>query len=65
MDEVRSKEYSLVPSKYIKFVGHDLDIDWEKEMNRITGEIKALIEEEKESQRELENAFKAIGYSVE
>lgn len=64
MDEVRLKEYSLVPSKYIKFVDHDLDIDYEKEMKRITGEMKALIEEEKESQTELENAFKAIGYSI-
>lgn len=55
---------SLVPSKYIEFVDHDLDIDYEKEMTRIQAEMKDLIKEEKASQEELEKAFDGIGYGI-
>lgn len=37
---------SLVPSKYIEFIDHDLDIDFPKEMERIQKELKDLIDEE-------------------
>ena len=62
--EIVEKDYTLVPSKYIEFVDHDLDIDFEKEMSRIQKELKKLIIEEKKSQEELENAFKGIGYEI-
>ena len=57
--------WSLVPSKYIEFVDHDLDIDFEKEMARIQKEMKELLQEEKESQKKLEEAFRGIGYGIE
>ena len=57
--------YTLTPSKYIEFVDHDLDIDYSKEMLRIQEEMRALLEEEKKSQAELETAFKGIGYGIE
>jgi type I restriction enzyme M protein len=63
--EIRKNDYSLVPSKYIKFIDHDLDIDYEKEMQRIQAEMRALIAEEKESQKALAKAFKGIGYGIE
>ena len=56
---------SLVPSKYIEFVDHDLEIDYDKEMARIQSEMKELLKEEKISQEELVNAFKGIGYGIE
>ena len=59
------KNYSLVPSEYIEFVDHDLDIDYEKEMGRIQSEMKNLMVEEKQTQTMLENAFKGIGYGIE
>lgn len=34
IDEIRSKDYSLAPSKYIEFIDHDLEIDYAKEMAR-------------------------------
>lgn len=55
---------SLVPSKYIKFVDHDLDINYDKEMARIQTEMKNLLKEEKVSQAELEKAFEGIGYGI-
>ena len=57
--------WSLVPSKYIEFIDHDLDINFEEEMTRIQKEMKELLMEEKESQKILEEAFKGIGYGIE
>lgn len=57
--------WSLVPSKYIEFIDHDLNIDFEKEMSRIQKEMKELLEKEKESQKQLEDAFRGIGYGIE
>lgn len=65
--QISEKEslWSLVPSKYIEFVDHDLNIDFEKEMARIQKEMKELLQEEKESQKKLEEAFRGIGYGIE
>lgn len=59
-----SKGYVLTPSKYIEFVDHDLDIDFEAEMSRIQGEIQEVLTEEKASQKMLEDAFEGIGYDI-
>ena len=57
--------WSLIPSKYIEFVDHDLEIDFPKEMERIQKEMKTLLKEERESQKQLVDAFKGIGYGIE
>ena len=65
LEEIRTKNYSLAPSKYIEFIDHDLDIDYEKEMARIQGEMRILMESEKLSQSILEDAFREIGYGID
>ena len=65
IEEIEQNNWSLVPSKYIEFIDHDLEIDYPKEMVRIQKEMKALMQREKESQRMLEEAFKGIGYGIE
>lgn len=62
--EIEEKSWSLVPSKYIEFIDHDLEIDFDKEMKEIQGEMKALLEREKESRKMLEEAFEGIGYRL-
>ena len=64
INEIREKNYCLAPSKYIEFIDHDLDIDFEKEMARIQNEMKEILSEEKESQSMLEKAFEGIGYGI-
>ena len=64
-DEIEKKGWALTPSKYIEFIDHDLDIDYEKEMTRIQSEMRELMKQEKESQTMLEEAFKGIGYGIE
>lgn len=62
---IRSKNYSLAPSKYIEFIDHDLEIDYEKEMTRIQAEMREVMKKEKQSQRMLEEAFRGIGYEID
>ena len=65
IDEIEQNGWALVPSKYIEFVDHDLEIDYPKEMARIQKEMKELMQREKESQKMLEEAFKGIGYGID
>lgn len=63
--EIEEKGWALTPSKYIEFIDHDLDIDYEKEMARIQAEMKEIIHAEKKSQQMLEEAFRGIGYGLD
>lgn len=63
--EIEKKDWSLIPSKYIKFIDHDLEIDYPAEMRRIQQQMKEILEQEKKSQKMLEEAFKGIGYGIE
>lgn len=65
ISEIEQKNWSLTPSKYIEFIDHDLEIDYEKEMSRIQNEMKELLTQEKQSQKMLADAFKGIGYGIE
>ena len=65
IEEIEGKGWTFTPSKYIEFIDHDLDIDYEKEMARIQQEMKELMQREKESQKMLEEAFNGIGYGIE
>lgn len=62
--EIEKNGWSLVPSKYIEFIDHDLEIDFPAEMHRIQQEMRAVLAEEKESQKMLEDAFRGIGYGI-
>ena len=64
-EEIAAHGYSLIPSNYIEFVDHDLAMDYASEMQRIQRDMKALLQREKESQKELVEAFEGIGYGIE
>ena len=64
-DEIEKNGWSLVPSKYIEFIDHDLEIDFPAEMKRIQQEMRDVLAQEKESQKMLEEAFRGIGYGIE
>ena len=65
INEIENKGWALTPSKYIEFIDHDLEIDYEKEMARIQSDMKEIMRQEKKSQQMLEDAFKGIGYGIE
>lgn len=64
LEDIQAANYSLAPSKYIEFIDHDLEIDYEKEMTRIQKEMQSVLSTEKESQANLEAAFRGIGYEI-
>lgn len=64
IEEIRETDYALTPSKYIEFIDHDLEIDYDKEMTRIQSEMRDILMSEKESQKMLEKAFQGIGYDI-
>lgn len=62
---IEQQGWSLVPSKYIEFIDHDLDIDFPAEMSRIQAEMRDVLAQEKRSQKMLEDAFRGIGYGID
>ncbi len=63
-EDLKANDFSLVPSKYIEFVDKDSGIDFDTEMKRIQQDFRTLLKEEKESQEQLINAFKTLGYGL-
>lgn len=63
--EIEQNNWALTPSKYIEFIDHDLEIDYEKEMARIQAEMQEVMKQEKKSQQMLEDAFRGIGYGID
>jgi len=63
-DEVSSKDYSLVPSKYIEFVNRDENIDFDTKMKTLQSEFKTLLKDEEKSKSDLLEVFKELGYEI-
>lgn len=64
-EEVATKDYSLVPSKYIAFINRDENINFDQKMKTLQGEFKELLQAEEQSRKELLNVFKNLGYEIE
>ena len=64
-EEVRAKNYSLAPSKYIEFIDHDFEVDYVSEIAQAQIQFTNLLKETKEAQDELAKAFGGIGYAVD
>lgn len=63
-NEIATKGYSLVPSKYIEFTNRDENIDFDEKMNALKGEFSELLAQEEISKNELLNVFKELGYEI-
>ena len=65
IEEIRKKDYSLVPSKYIEFVNRDENIDFDEKMENLKTEFSDLLKEEAKSKEELLRVFKELGFEIE
>ena len=65
LDEVRKKDYSLVPSKYIEFLNRDETIAFDEKMESLKDEFTGLLKEEQQSKQELLQVFKELGFEIE
>lgn len=64
LEEVLSKDYSLVPSKYIEFINCDENIDFDEKMASLQGEFAELLKAEQQSKQDLLNVFEELGYAI-
>jgi type I restriction enzyme M protein len=65
IDEVRLKDYSLVPSKYVEFINRDENIDFDEKMKSLQMDFKDLLNSEANSKNDLLDVFKELGYEIE
>ena len=65
IEELRQCGYSLVPSRYIEFEDHDLEVDFAVEMAGVQGEMRGVLAEERHVQSMLADAFGGVGYGIE
>ena len=63
-EEIRKKDYSLVPSKYIEFVNHDESLDYDEQMQTLQTDLKKLFTQEAELKQQVANVFKSLGYEL-
>jgi type I restriction enzyme M protein len=64
IDEIRKKDYSLVPSKYIEFVNRDENIDYDEKMTRLQANFTELLKAEEASKNDLLSVFRELGYEI-
>ena len=64
-DEVKEKGFTLVPSRYIKFINRDENIDFDTKMKTLQSELKELLVQEEKSKADLLAVFKELGYEIE
>lgn len=65
LDEIKAKDYTLVPSRYIEFVNRDENIDFDSKMSALQAELTELLKQEEESKKDLLGVFKELGYEIE
>ena len=61
---IRSKGFSLVPSKYIKFINRDENVDYNTKMKQLQEELTDLLKQEEQSKADLLKVFKELGYEI-
>jgi type I restriction enzyme M protein len=64
VEDIRKKDYSLVPSKYIEFVNRDENIDFNEKMADLQLQFGKLLKEETHSKQNLLKVFKELGYEI-
>ena len=63
-EEIKDKDFSLVPSKYIEFINRDENIDFDEKMQALQAEFAELLRAEEESKQDLLTVFKELGYEI-
>ena len=63
--EIRDKDYSLVPSKYIEFINRDENINFDEKMKTLHSEFTELLSSEAQSNSKLLDIFRKLGYDID
>ena len=62
IDEIREKNYSLVPSRYIEFIDRDTEMDYQEALADMSRQFDALKKRWDDNEATLVNAFKVLEY---
>lgn len=65
IDTLEANNWSLVPSRYVKFIDRDNELDYDTVLADAGAKVKKLLARQDENRSLLFNAFKAIGYDAE
>jgi type I restriction enzyme M protein len=65
VEEIRKKDYYLVPSKYIEFINRDENVNFDEKMASLQTEFSELLSATEKSKADLLNVFKGLGYEIE
>ena len=65
VEEIRSKDFVLAPSKYIEFINRDENIDYNDKISTLKTEFSELLKSEQQSKEDLLKIFKDLGYEIE
>ena len=65
IDELRSNDFSLVPSRYIEFVDRDSHIDYDRVLTATSSTVADLLKRQQQNAETLRNALKQLGYECE
>jgi len=64
IDEIRKKDYSLVPSKYIDFKNIEENFNFDEKMKELKSELASLLEQEELLKKDVIKVFKSLGYEL-
>lgn len=60
--EIEKNNWSLTPSRYIRFVDRDMEMDYETALTAATSAMEQLVKSQQENESCLVEAFKVLGY---
>ena len=64
-EELKEKNYTLVPSKYIEFIDKDLNIQFDDEIKIVKNKLSELIVLEENNIKDMKDSFRGIGYEID
>lgn len=64
-NEILEKDYSLVPSNYLKFIHTVETVNYNEKMTQLQGELKDLLVQEQKSRYDLLEVMKGLGYGID
>lgn len=64
-DKIIEKDYSLIPSRYLKFIRSVETVNYNEKMTQLQGELKDLLVQEQKSRYDLLEVMKGLGYGID
>lgn len=63
-ETIKANNYSLVPSRYIKFVDRDSNIDYDATLKETSCSVRELLKAHEQNTAKIKAAFEGLGYGI-